>query len=78
VLAVGSVFVFRRRREWQRLAAVNFLFPLVPASYILVGVCMIVWGVIWRPAPSIAALATIGAGAAAYQRISKDSGTRRN
>jgi APA family basic amino acid/polyamine antiporter len=69
VLAVASVFVFRKRKEWQRLPAVNFLFPLVPAAYILVGVCMIVWGVIWRPLPSIAALATIAAGAAAYQRI---------
>ena len=72
VLAVFSVFVFRRRREWQRLAAVSFLFPLVPASYILVGVCMIAWGIVWRPAPSIAALATIAAGAAAYQKIRKD------
>jgi APA family basic amino acid/polyamine antiporter len=71
VLAVASVFVFRKRKEWQRLPAVNFLFPLVPAAYILVGVCMIIWGVIWRPVPSIAALATIAAGAAAYQRIRK-------
>lgn len=66
VLAVASLFVFRRRPEWQRLRAVNLLFPLIPAAYILVGVCMIVYGVIWAPKPSIAALATILAGGAVY------------
>lgn len=69
VLAVASVFVFRKRSEWQTIAAVNFLYPLVPVAYIAVGVCMIVWGVIWRPEPSLAALATIAAGAAAYHRV---------
>ncbi len=67
VLAVASVFVFRRRPEWQRLRAVGFLFPLIPGAYILVGACMIVYGVIWRPFPSLAALATILAGGAVYQ-----------
>jgi APA family basic amino acid/polyamine antiporter len=67
VLAVGSVFVFRRRPEWQRLRAVSFLFPLIPGSYILVGVCMIANGMISAPVPSIAALGTILAGGAVYQ-----------
>lgn len=67
VMAVASVFVFRRRSEWQRLRAVSFLFPLIPGAYILVGVCMIVYGVIWEPIPSIASLATIVAGGAVYQ-----------
>ncbi len=67
VMAVGSIFVFRRRAEWQRLKAVNFLFPLIPGAYILVGICMIIYGVIWAPVPSIAALATILAGGAVYQ-----------
>lgn len=67
VMAVGSVFIFRRRPEWQRLRAVNFLYPLIPGAYLLVGVCMIVYGVIWAPIPSIAALATILAGGAVYQ-----------
>jgi APA family basic amino acid/polyamine antiporter len=75
VLAVASVFIFRRRAEWQRLPAVDFLFPLVPAAYILIGICMIVWGVIWRPAPSIAALATIAAGAAAYHALERRRST---
>ncbi|MEP6717137.1 MAG: amino acid permease, partial [Terriglobia bacterium] len=46
VMAVASLFVFRRRAEWQRLRAVNFLFPLIPGAYILVGICMIVYGII--------------------------------
>ena len=66
VMAVASVFVFRRRTEWQRLRAVGFLFPLIPGAYILVGLCMIVYGVIWAPVPSVAALATILAGGAVY------------
>jgi basic amino acid/polyamine antiporter, APA family len=67
VMAVGSVFVFRRRAEWQRLRAVSFLFPLIPGAYILVGLCMIFYGVIWAPVPSLAALATILAGGAVYR-----------
>jgi APA family basic amino acid/polyamine antiporter len=67
VMAVGSVFVFRRRAEWQRLRAVSFLFPLIPGAYILVGLCMIFYGVIWAPVPSVAALATILAGGAVYR-----------
>jgi APA family basic amino acid/polyamine antiporter len=66
VLAVASVFVFRRRPNWQKLRAVNFLFPLIPTAYILVGVAMIVWGIIFQPTVSLAALATIGIGAAVY------------
>jgi len=34
----GPLFVFRRTRPgWQKLRAVDFAFPLIPASYILVG-----------------------------------------
>jgi len=45
---------------------VSFCFPAIPLSYILVGVCMIGYGIILQPAASITALATIGAGAAVY------------
>jgi len=71
VMAVASVFVFRQRAGWQRLPAINFLFPLIPAIYILVGTATIIYGVIWAPIPSLSALATILAGSAAY------AGTRR-
>jgi APA family basic amino acid/polyamine antiporter len=74
VLAVASVFVFRRRPNWQRLRAVNFLYPLIPTAYILVGIAMIVWGVIFQPTVSLTALATIGIGAAVYHLTRKRSG----
>jgi APA family basic amino acid/polyamine antiporter len=76
VMAVASVFVFRRRPEWQRLRALGFLFPMIPGAYILVGTCMIIYGVIWRPVPSIAALATILAGGAVYQATLSKSAAR--
>ncbi|MBI1787753.1 MAG: amino acid permease, partial [Acidobacteria bacterium] len=66
VLAVSALFVFRRRPGWQTLRAVNFAFPLVPASYIVVGVCMIGWGIIFQPVVSLTALGTIALGAAVY------------
>jgi APA family basic amino acid/polyamine antiporter len=71
VMAVASVFLFRRRPEWQRLHAVSFLFPAIPGAYLLVGLCMIVYGTIWAPVPSIAALATILAGGAVYQATAR-------
>ena len=68
VLSVASVFVYRRRRVgWQRLKALEFAWPLIPASYILVGSCMMVYGVIWQPRASLTALATVAAGALVYR-----------
>jgi APA family basic amino acid/polyamine antiporter len=68
VLSVASIFVFRRRRVgWQRLKALEFAWPLIPASYILVGTCMMAYGVIWQPRASLTALATVGAGALVYR-----------
>ena len=68
VLSVASIFVYRRRRTgWQRLRALQFAWPLIPASYILVGTAMMVYGVIWQPRASLTALATVGAGALVYR-----------
>ena len=67
VLSVASVFIFRRRRAgWQRLRALDFVWPLIPASYILVGTCMMVYGVISQTMASLTALLTVGAGAVVY------------
>ena len=50
VLSVASLFVFRRNRAgWQRLRALDFAWPLIPVSYILVGACMMVYGVASTP-----------------------------
>ena len=65
-LSVASLFVFRKRPGWQRLRAVSFCYPLIPAAYLAVGIAMIVYGLIWQPKASLMALATIGAGAAVY------------
>jgi APA family basic amino acid/polyamine antiporter len=68
VLSVASIFVFRRRRPgWQRLRALEFAWPLIPASYILVGTGMMVYGVIWQPRASLTARATVGLGALVYR-----------
>ncbi len=67
VLSVASLFVFRRsRQDWQKLRPVSFAWPLVPASYIAVGTCMMVYGVWQRPRPSLTAFATVGIGALVY------------
>jgi APA family basic amino acid/polyamine antiporter len=71
VLAVGSVFLFRRRAGWQKLRALDFCFPLIPASYLIVGICMIGWGIFFQPVVSLAALGTIGAGAMVYHLIAR-------
>lgn len=66
VLAVASLFVFRRRPQWQKIRVVSFAFPLVPMVFILVGVWTILYGITLKPAVSAAAIATIAAGAAVY------------
>jgi APA family basic amino acid/polyamine antiporter len=68
VLSVTSIFVFRRRRAgWQRLRALDFGWPMIPAAYILVGTCMMGYGVVWQPRASLTALATVGLGALVYR-----------
>jgi APA family basic amino acid/polyamine antiporter len=68
VLSVASLFVFRRKRSgWQRLRALEFAWPLIPVAYIVVGTCMIVYGVISHPGASLSAFGTVGAGALVYR-----------
>ncbi len=66
VMSVASIFIFRRRAGWQTLRALNFAFPVIPAAYIAVGLAMIGYGLLSQTKASLAALATIGAGAAIY------------
>jgi len=67
VLAVASLFVFRKRAGWQRLGVVNFAWPLIPAFYILVGAWVAGSGFLMRPSVSLAALGTVALGAFAYK-----------
>jgi hypothetical protein len=75
VLAVASVFVFRRRTGWRRLPALDWMYPVIPVSYIVVGVGMIIWGVLFQPVVSGAAIATIISGALAYRIVTRRRGT---
>lgn len=66
VLAVGSLFLFRRRPNWEKLPVVSFAWPLIPLVFVLVGVWMIIYGIMLQPVVSAAAILTIATGAAAY------------
>jgi basic amino acid/polyamine antiporter, APA family len=68
VLAVASLFVFRRRPGWQRLPIVSLAFPLVPASYLAIGAWTMAYGFMLRPAISALAVLTLVAGGAVYYR----------
>jgi basic amino acid/polyamine antiporter, APA family len=67
VLSVVALIRFRRNRAgWQRLKAVDFAYPLIPAAYIVVGIGMMAFGVVNQPLASLTAFATVGAGALVY------------
>ena len=65
-MSVASLFIFRRRPDWQRLPAVSFAWPLVPGVFIIVGIWMTVYGFTLQPIVSLCALLTIGGGALVY------------
>jgi APA family basic amino acid/polyamine antiporter len=67
MLAVASVFVFRRKASWKRLGSVNFAYPLIPLAYTLLGTGMTVYGLVEQPVASVASLVMIGAGALVYR-----------
>jgi APA family basic amino acid/polyamine antiporter len=69
VAAVTSIFVFRRRPDWQKLPAMNFGFPLILVAYIFIGLCMMIYGMIWQPFPSSMAALTIFLGACTYKYL---------
>jgi APA family basic amino acid/polyamine antiporter len=73
VLAVASIFVFRRRRpDWQKLGVVSFGYPLVPLTFVLMGAWMTVYGITLQTRVSLLAIGTIVAGALVYHfRIAK-------
>jgi APA family basic amino acid/polyamine antiporter len=66
VISVASLFIFRKRPEWQKLRAVSFCYPLIPVAYILVGSSMILYGIVWQPKASAGAAITIALGAIVY------------
>ena len=67
VAAVASIFIFRKKPGWQRLPAMNFGFPMILVAYIAIGLCMMIYGILWQPMPSIMAALTIFAGALVHR-----------
>lgn len=66
VMSVSSLFLFRRRAEWQKLRVVSFAYPLLPALFLLVGGWMTVYGFLMKPKVSLAAVLTVAVGAVVY------------
>ena len=69
-LSAASLFVFRRRPHWQRLPALTFGWPAIPAAYIAASMAMVIYGLLWQPRASLTAIGTVAAGAFAYQLTS--------
>ena len=66
VMSVASLFVFRKRPGWRKIAAVDFAYPVVPVFFILVGLLMTVVGFTFKPLVSFVAIATVGTGAIVF------------
>jgi APA family basic amino acid/polyamine antiporter len=67
VLAVSSIFVFRRRRpDWQKLPVVSFAYPLVPGIFVVTGAWMTIYAVTLQSRVSFAAIGTVVLGAIVY------------
>jgi APA family basic amino acid/polyamine antiporter len=66
VMSVSSLFIFRRRPEWQKLRVVSFAWPLMPVLFLLVGGWMTVYGIMLQPKVSAAAALTVAVGAVVY------------
>lgn len=66
VMSVASLFIFRKRPGWQKLRVVSFAWPLVPVSFLLVGIWMTIFGMSLEPKVSMAAILTVATGAAVY------------
>lgn len=76
VMSVASLFIFRRRAGWQKLAVVSFAYPLFPVAFIAVGLWMTYQGLVRQPWwISLAAALTVGTGALIYHSHIKHAST---
>jgi len=66
VMSVVSLMVFRRRKEWKHLPVVNFLYPVIPVLFIVVGIVITIFGMTLEPKISLVAMLTVAAGALVY------------
>jgi APA family basic amino acid/polyamine antiporter len=65
-MSVMSLFVFRRRPEWQKLRAVSFAYPLFPVVFIVIAGWMTYQGIVLAPYIILATGVTLGTGALVY------------
>ncbi len=65
-MAVCSLFVFRRRPEWQKLKVVNFAWPLIPSVFLIIALWTTIIGFRLKPGISAAAILTVATGALIY------------
>jgi amino acid transporter len=72
-MSVASLFVFRRRDNWQRLRVVSFAWPLVPITFLAVAALMTVIGIILEPRMAAVAIAVVAAGALIYRSLFRKS-----
>jgi basic amino acid/polyamine antiporter, APA family len=68
VMSVASLFRFRRRPGWKKLAPVSFAWPLLPVLFILVGLWMTLFGLTLQPKIAVGACIGIGLAALLHQR----------
>lgn len=66
-LATAGVFRMRRRPEWNKLRAVSWAYPLVPALFVGASAWMLLYTLFLRPKESGLGVLTILAGAALYR-----------
>jgi APA family basic amino acid/polyamine antiporter len=66
-MSVASLFIFRRRPGWRKLKVVGFLYPLVPAFFIVIGIGTTVFGLIDQPFVCLVSIATVATGALVYR-----------
>jgi APA family basic amino acid/polyamine antiporter len=76
-LATAGLFRLRKRPNWQRLPAVNWLFPLVPSVFLIASCGMLISTVRLRPTESFLGLLTVSCGAGIYWWTSHRNSNRR-
>ena len=76
VMSVASLlFVFRRRQGWQKLAVVNFAYPLIPGFFVVMGIWITVLAIRLKPNIAAAAALTVGLGALIYRLQTRKTST---
>lgn len=74
VMSVASLFLFRRQRQWHRLEIVSFAYPLIPCTFMAIGVWMTVEGVLQKPIISVLVTLTLASGGVLHWLRSKNTG----